>query len=298
MAVAATTKNLIAISANNSDWQAKKSNHLALANTIAQNYDSSYGQANFATSAYMRYELELLQKVLVQCPNRKIAIDLGCGTGRISFVLAEHFQEVHAYDFSPEMIEVAHHNQQARKVSNIRFEVRDIEAGPLPFAANSITFINSAFGMGSFVQHLKDLLNEAERVLEPGGFATFSFYNAAALSRNLPNLSTQAAQIINDQTLLVKSGCNNSSYRIAAQSYSPREVAEIVAESGLQLLTLITYPTVAQIISQSIFDRNSQIRELCLQLDALLAETGDMTAGTYIIAICQKEEGNNNAHNH
>lgn len=54
---------------------------------------------------------------------KKIVADIGCGRGEILDILASKFKEVHALDFSPEMIKTA---RKTRK-ENIKYYVKDMK---------------------------------------------------------------------------------------------------------------------------------------------------------------------------
>ena len=108
-------------------WKEFKEEHLKLSAAAAEKYDQLYENANFATGSYMRYELETVKRLAVQAPTRSLALDIGCGTGRDSFYLSKHFDQVFGYDFSPEMILVANKNKLHRRVGNVSFEVLDVE---------------------------------------------------------------------------------------------------------------------------------------------------------------------------
>lgn len=58
------------------------------------------------------------------------ALDVGCGTGDFSRVLAKHSQSVCAVDLSPTMIQVA--KECSQTYSNIEYQVNDILALDLP----------------------------------------------------------------------------------------------------------------------------------------------------------------------
>jgi 2-polyprenyl-3-methyl-5-hydroxy-6-metoxy-1,4-benzoquinol methylase len=63
--------------------------------------------------------------LLKQLPTQgKTALDIGCGTGEFSRLLAKRFEKVVAIDLSPTMIEVA--KQRSRSFSNIDFQVTDV----------------------------------------------------------------------------------------------------------------------------------------------------------------------------
>ena len=104
-------------------------------------------------------------------PAPRRVLDLGCGPGVSSFVLAERLgpvAEVVGIDFSGEMIRRArcHHRTHYRHLGNLRFEEADVLA--LPFAADTFDL---AVGH-SFLYLLPDrpkALREIHRVLAPGG---------------------------------------------------------------------------------------------------------------------------------
>lgn len=92
------------------------------------------------------------------------ALDLGCGTGRLTVPLVRKGARVTALDFTPEMMAEAR-----RKLHNV--DVRWVEHAlpePLPFQARSFDLIV----MGLVAEHIADLdalLAEVARVLKPGG---------------------------------------------------------------------------------------------------------------------------------
>jgi 2-polyprenyl-3-methyl-5-hydroxy-6-metoxy-1,4-benzoquinol methylase len=67
------------------------------------------------------YHRFLLKQLPVQC---KTALDIGCGTGEFSRLLAKRVERVVAIDLSSNMIEVA--KQRSRQFSNIDFQVADV----------------------------------------------------------------------------------------------------------------------------------------------------------------------------
>src|ERR1039457_470754 len=158
-------------------WQENKAQHIALSAVAAEAYDEIYEKANFATGSSMRYEVEIIDRFIKEAPSQTYAVDLGCGTGRDSRIIAQHFSQVYTCDFSPDMIRVAERHKLTRRMGNVRFEVRDIEDGPLPLADNPVAFLNTGFGMASFVKNVDALFREVRRVLQPRGLAIFSFYN-------------------------------------------------------------------------------------------------------------------------
>ncbi|MDZ7719421.1 MAG: class I SAM-dependent methyltransferase [Balneolaceae bacterium] len=70
--------------------------------------------------SYMKYELDVLKKYSNELKINSIALDLGCGTGRDSFFLSKHFEQVYGYEFSL-MILNANKNKIKHNVGNVSF---------------------------------------------------------------------------------------------------------------------------------------------------------------------------------
>jgi ubiquinone/menaquinone biosynthesis C-methylase UbiE len=104
-------------------------------------------------------------------PRRGCAIDLGSGIGRMTVVLARHFDRVAGLDISAEMIRRA----RARHPAGIQWEV--IRDGRLPVDDSSVDFVYSY----NVFQHIRDrsvvqaYLHETCRVLNPDGRSVFQF---------------------------------------------------------------------------------------------------------------------------
>ena len=90
------------------------------------------------------------------------ALDLGCGTGRVALLLAEHFDEVRAVDLSHDMIEIARAKRPHPRVS--------YEQGDLAGVTGSYDLVVSIM----VLHHVPDLpttLNHIAELVAPGGRA-------------------------------------------------------------------------------------------------------------------------------
>lgn len=103
--------------------------------------------------------------------NRSDALDFGCGAGRLTQGLADHFETVTGVDIAPAMLELArHHNNRPERVQFVQ-----------NLAADLRIFCDSSFDMvlsHIVLQHLEPSLSlsyirEFLRVLRPGGMAVF-----------------------------------------------------------------------------------------------------------------------------
>lgn len=100
---------------------------------------------------------------------REVALDLGCGLGRLSRALASRFDRVEAVDISPEMV------QRAQELAppppgNVRFLLCPGD-GTLPLDDGSVDFAFSylVFQHLPGTQLVRSYVGDLARVLRPGG---------------------------------------------------------------------------------------------------------------------------------
>jgi len=104
---------------------------------------------------------------------RRSAMDFGCGMGRLSQALADHFDHVYGVDISSKMIELA--RQHNRKGARVEY-VCNPEAELKRFPDGSIDMILSWITL----QHIRPryarrYIQEFMRVLAPGGLLLFQY---------------------------------------------------------------------------------------------------------------------------
>lgn len=166
------------------------------------------------------------------------ALDFGCGAGRCTQALAEHFDQVCGVDIAPSMIEVAQsynrHGERCRYVLNDRADLSPFEDGSFDFLLSLIT-----------LQHMppsyaKQYLREFVRVLAPDGVAVFQTAGEP-LSR-----PTAAAAALRAFVRRLTPGAVLDAYRKRRYGHSigmygmPRaEVQRVVAQAGGRMLDVV-----------------------------------------------------------
>jgi demethylmenaquinone methyltransferase / 2-methoxy-6-polyprenyl-1,4-benzoquinol methylase len=105
---------------------------------------------------------------LAQIKNGDRALDLCCGTGDISFALAQRCAETTGLDFSPQMLEVA----QSRQQKNLQAAIRNLkfiqgDAQQLLFPENSFDIVTIGYGLRNLTSWERGL-DEMFRVAKPG----------------------------------------------------------------------------------------------------------------------------------
>jgi SAM-dependent methyltransferase len=268
------------------NWEELKQAHLDLSAAAAAEYDEMYAKSGFATGIYMRFEEDLISETISGISERKQAVVLGSGTGRESFALAEKFEKVFGLDFCPEMTRQAQANQERRKVKNTHFMTLDVENDPLPFSSQSIDFVNSSFGMGSFVLNPAPFFQEIRRVLKADGKVIFSFYNSQAFVNQLElGWSPAIASRLNHQEETLEVTFQGKTFNIPVVPYSVPEIrAEL--EKFFRIVSLSTFPSISSIFPQQFFN-NDRVRQLCLEADLLLAGNLELAGGPFIVAVAE-----------
>ena len=104
---------------------------------------------------------------------RRSALDFGCGIGRLTQALAEHFDHLYGVDISPKMIELAReHNRHGARCEYL--------CNPAPnlnrFPDRSIDMIYSWITLQHVrPRYARQYLREFLRVLAPGGLLLFQY---------------------------------------------------------------------------------------------------------------------------
>lgn len=111
----------------------------------------------------LEYAYYLLGNVL-----NKTVLDLGCGAGENSVLLARRAAKVVGLDISPDLVEIAQRRAQVHG-QTVQFIVTSAYATGLPGESVDVVF-------GEAILHHLDLelaANEIRRILRPGGYAIF-----------------------------------------------------------------------------------------------------------------------------
>jgi phosphatidylethanolamine/phosphatidyl-N-methylethanolamine N-methyltransferase len=127
----------------------------------AQTYDAEYER-----TIDKRFEHEMRAWLGRQFTDADHVLELGCGTGLFSVVIAERVRHLTATDFSPEMLEQA----RRRLDGHDNVEIRTEDAYDTSFADGSFSAVLAA----NLLHHADEparVVEECRRVLAPGGRA-------------------------------------------------------------------------------------------------------------------------------
>ena len=138
--------------------------------------------ANYVTSSFHASPERLDEVIVLAEPNAAdIVLDVGTGPGNTALALAPHVAHVTGLDLTPEMLDQARRITAERGVTNVDWVLGDAERLPFPDSSFDLYTARAA------PHHFHDIgaaLNEAFRVLKPGGRACFIDCSAPAEARD------------------------------------------------------------------------------------------------------------------
>jgi len=119
-----------------------------------------------ASPAFQRLADRVIESAEPSADDR--VVDLGAGTGLLTFRLASVVHDVVAIDAAPAMVDYVRAASEHNGVHNVQAEVSDLRALALPDASRTLAVSNYAY---HHVDHegKRTALRDLHRVLEPGG---------------------------------------------------------------------------------------------------------------------------------
>lgn len=272
----------------------RKMFHLVLSEIAAPIYNKTYGRTKIATHEFMEYESEKLNKLIKKLKQERrngIAIDVGCGTGRHSFVMARHFEKVFAYDFSPNMIDEANKIRKENDIRNVFFLVNDFEYEKLIDEKQfygQCDLVLASFGMGSFIEDTNSMLRRFYDWLKPGGYIFLSFYNANSITLNVtPSWrdSALSAQIDKENNSLEVNLTPKTRFNIFCKLFDEGVEGEINRIFNVDFIT--TYPMIMALLPNNLLE-NEFAHASFVSADKTLSENKEGHHGYYAIVVAHK----------
>jgi ubiquinone/menaquinone biosynthesis C-methylase UbiE len=110
------------------------------------------------------------------CSPKSVAIDLGCGTGRLTIAMSRDFERVIGVDVSKAMIEKAEINKSAAGIKNCDFMVNNgVDLSDIDDQSVDFCFSYIALQHCPSRKQVLHYIREFSRVLQPNGVALFQF---------------------------------------------------------------------------------------------------------------------------
>ena len=137
-------------------------------------YDDPDMEQFFATGRVV--VAEAFEDLPAELPSRSLAVDIGCGLGRLCVALGEHFDRVIGIDISSEMVERA--RTLTADSSGIEFIVGDgATLQPIADGTVDLVLTFTVFQHIPKVSVIEGYIREVGRILKPGGVFVFQWNN-------------------------------------------------------------------------------------------------------------------------
>ncbi len=176
--------------------------------------------------------IEEIQRTLAELEQLQLklkygrALDFGCGVGRLSQALAEHFSEVQGVDISPSMI--GHARRFNRYPNKCTYHINS-EIGLPTFPTDHFDFIYTNITLQHIEpQFAKGYIRDFVRVLKPGGLAMFQVLRPTFVRRLIPDFAASTWRRIKSRGGPV----------IGMFGLSSRELRFLLAGSGASTLNV------------------------------------------------------------
>lgn len=149
-------------------------------------YEESFGEDYLIVYKHRDFggaQKEVEQMIAwLDLPSGSKVLDLCCGMGRHSLVLAEAGYEVTGVDLSQALLREARSQKGAEQVTWLHSDMRNL---PLTGGFDAVFNLFTSFGYFEEDMEQVKVLCEIERVLKPGGKFIIDFLNPAHVQRNL-----------------------------------------------------------------------------------------------------------------
>ncbi|XP_077993170.1 uncharacterized protein LOC144447139 [Glandiceps talaboti] len=137
--------------------------------------------ANAYKNVRPTYPPEMTRKIISFADQKsgdlKFAVDVGCGSGQSTLILADHVDQVLGVDISADQIEFANNSSTP---PNVNFKVGG--CGDIPVQSETVDLITVGTAIHWF--NLDDFYNEVDRVLKPGGCLAIYTYNGTQIQHD------------------------------------------------------------------------------------------------------------------
>lgn len=164
---------------------------------------------------------------------RRAALDFGCGVGRLTQALGDHFQRVTGVDISPTMLAIA--ARKNRHGARCRYLLNQGTRLPLGDAEVDLVYTSLV------LQHIapapaEAYLLELLRVLRPGGLLVFQLPRSLRRGSRVKDLAKRALLRLGLSGPLYRLRLLNSPAVMEAHCWEPAAVAAALARGGGRLL--------------------------------------------------------------
>jgi SAM-dependent methyltransferase len=181
---------------------------------------------------WFKEEEALLRELVRDVPNDFHVLDVGCGEGRHMKLLAATGAQVHGIDNNGTMSQRATEELEGDEKLAGRVHVHQYNARRMYFPPNTFNLVVCMTNtLGNMPGIEKDVLQEIDRVLKPGGKAILSVYSD---SKDVSDLRAEAYAKVGLHVSKVTDGSIETREGLLSRGFSSRYLQTLCKSSGLQ----------------------------------------------------------------
>ena len=180
--------------------------------------------------------------------NGGTCIEIGCGAGRLTSSLVEHFDRVLAIDISSDQVDLAH-KVLGESVSRVDFRIVDRPGVDAPAGSCSGMISTHVFQHLSGYDGLDLYLREAYAALEPGASICFQTPVPGAQKGDIPSLQYRAFDYVRTRFNRATGKLDFMEYR----RYPANRIVDTLASIGYQEIEVRIFAITATQFRQSFF---------------------------------------------
>lgn len=215
-------------------------------------WDALYEQDGFSGGLIFQRGIELAKDTCRTLPARgQTWLDVGCGSGRLTKILADEGLKIYGLDADERMLVFAKHRIKdgTWKPGPVAFIGASAER--LPFGREKLDGVTAVSLMGCLKQP-QYFFSEIYRILRPGGYAIITFTNRHSI---ILRANTVLNRFV---TLSRTSGKESEHYHL----YSLRDALQLFTDVGLNVREIIWY-NFFMILFDRIIPRFPIMRKVC-----------------------------------
>jgi 2-polyprenyl-3-methyl-5-hydroxy-6-metoxy-1,4-benzoquinol methylase len=217
----------------------------------------------------------------------KRVLEIGCGLGSHSQLLAEAGCKLTSIDLTPRAVMLT---TRRLALHHLLADVREMDAERMDFGDSEFDFVWS-WGVIHHSAHTDQIVRQVARVLKPGGEFRLMVYNRRAFDtytkvvRGLMTGKPFRGMSMDDILSFYTDG-------YLARFYTRRQLAELIEDNGLQNERISVLGQTSELVPLPGKGRIGQLKyRLVAKIPAGMAETTLKRTGSFLFAVARKPSG-------
>lgn len=261
--------------------------NLEASRLLATDYDA-YLNYKGATRSYLYLEEQLILNQIQAVPEtqRRVALDLGCGTGRATQILSQSFSETIAVDISVEMLMLAKEKRYVNRTHFIQYNF-NYSVDHLIAEEKNYDLVCASFGVGSCIEKLTDFLDKLLPKVNAHTPIILSLYNKNYHPIHTTEQCFPFASLLDAKQNAVLVSHEDKQIKINIQTYNLDELKHLLSRYQFSYQQYYFLPTLSGLIQSDLLSDNG-FWEKVVNIDKTLLSYNNTVSAPYILLILKR----------